>query len=169
MIKEKRSLSPFSTQQILWSPWLAFLGHVFTSQPINVLVDSWGKVRVCLCISAQSRRLSEIPWTVARQAPLSMRLSQKAYWSGLLFPPAGNLPEPEIKPESPALAGGFFTSESSGKPKVDALLKVNISSLTSHHFTRLGEGGYHNMQPLRLYRLGKGLQEWDTVTEEVLR
>ena len=52
-------------------------------------------------------------WTVARQAPLSMGFSRQEYWSGLPFPPPGDLPDPGIKPESlmsPALAGGFFTS-----------------------------------------------------------
>ena len=43
-----------------------------------IAFSAWSKVRVCLCISAQSCRLSETPWTVARQAPLSMGLSQKA-------------------------------------------------------------------------------------------
>ena len=42
--------------------------------------------------------------------PLSMGLSEKEYWSGLLFPPPGDLPDPGIEPESPALAGGFFTT-----------------------------------------------------------
>ena len=40
------------------------------------------------------------------------------YWSGLPFPPLGDLPNPGIKPTSPALAGGFFTTEPPGKPKV---------------------------------------------------
>ena len=63
--------------------------------------------------------LFEIPWTVARQAPLSMGFSSQEYWSGLLCPPAGDLPNPGIKPislMSPALTGRFFTTESSGKP-----------------------------------------------------
>ena len=42
-------------------------------------------------------------WTVARQAPLSMGFSRQEYWSGLPFLPPGDLPEPGIKPESPAL------------------------------------------------------------------
>ena len=42
------------------------------------------------------------PWIVARQAPLSMELSRQAYWSGLPFPTAGDLPNPGIKPTSPA-------------------------------------------------------------------
>ena len=51
------------------------------------------------------------PWTVARQASLSLGFS-KQYWSGLPCPPLGDLPDPEVKLTSlmsPALAGGFFT------------------------------------------------------------
>ena len=58
------------------------------------------------------------PWTVARQAPLSMGLSQQEYWSGLPFRSPGDLSDPGIKlmsPGSPALVGGFFTTEPSGK------------------------------------------------------
>ena len=57
-----------------------------------------------------------IPWTVAHQAPLSMRLPRQDYWSGLPFPSPGHLPDPGIKPMSPALAGGLFTTEPPGKP-----------------------------------------------------
>ena len=63
-------------------------------------------------------RLFATPWTVAHQAPLSMEFSRQGYWSGLPFPPPGDLPDPGIKPESlafPALAGGFFTTEQPGK------------------------------------------------------
>ena len=41
-----------------------------------------------------------IPWTVALQAPLSMGFPRQEYWSGLPFPPTGNLPDPGIKPTS---------------------------------------------------------------------
>ena len=47
------------------------------------------------------------------RAPLSMGFSRQEYWSGLLCPPPGDLPDPGIKPRSltsPALAGGFFTT-----------------------------------------------------------
>ena len=70
---------------------------------------------VCVLSRVQ---LSVTPWTVARQAPLSMGFSTQKYWSGLPFPPPGNLPNPEIEPASPvslALAGGFFTAEPPGK------------------------------------------------------
>ena len=65
-------------------------------------------------------QLFATPWTVDRQAPLSMEFSRQEYWSGLPFPTAGELPNPEIElvvPESPVLAGGFFTTESPGKPQ----------------------------------------------------
>ena len=47
-----------------------------------------------------------------------MQLSRQKYWSGLPFPTPEDLPNPQIQPESPvspALAGGFFTTEPSGK------------------------------------------------------
>ena len=53
------------------------------------------------------------PWTVACQAPLSMRFSRQEYWSGLPFPPPGDFLNPSIEPassESPALIGIFFTT-----------------------------------------------------------
>ena len=43
------------------------------------------------------------PWTVAPQAPLSLGFSKQEYWSGLPFPSPGDLPDPGIEPESPAL------------------------------------------------------------------
>ena len=43
------------------------------------------------------------PWMVARQAPLSVGFSRQEYWSGLLYLPPGDLPDPGIEPTSPAL------------------------------------------------------------------
>ena len=42
------------------------------------------------------------PWTVAHQTPLSMGFPRQEYWSGLTFPSPGDLPDPGIKPLSPA-------------------------------------------------------------------
>ena len=63
-------------------------------------------------------QLFATPWTVAYQSPQSMEFSRQEYWSGLPFPSPGDLPHPGIEPESPALAGGFFTTESPGKPLI---------------------------------------------------
>ena len=60
--------------------------------------------------------VTQTPWTVAHQAPLSMGFSRQEYWSGLPFPSAGDLPDPGIEPRSPALAGTPFTTEPPGKP-----------------------------------------------------
>ena len=58
-----------------------------------------------------------IPWTVTHQAPLSMGFPDQEYWSGLPFPSPGDLPDPGMEPTSPALTGGFFTTEPPGKPR----------------------------------------------------
>ena len=49
-----------------------------------------------------------IPWTVACKAPLSMVFSRKEHWNGLPFPSPGDLPNPGIKPRSPALQEDVF-------------------------------------------------------------
>ena len=59
-----------------------------------------------VCVSAQSFshiRLFATLWSIARQAPLSMELPRQEYWSGLPFPPPGDLLHPGIDPTSPAL------------------------------------------------------------------
>ena len=63
--------------------------------------------------------LFDAPWTVACQVSLSIGFSKKEYWSGLPFPPPGDLPDPGIESKSPPfciLAGEFFTSEPPGNP-----------------------------------------------------
>ena len=54
------------------------------------------------------------PRSVAHQAPLSIGLSRQEYWSGLPFPPPGDLPDPGFKLESPKLADSFTAPP--GKP-----------------------------------------------------
>ena len=70
---------------------------------------------MCVHAGLSRVRLFVTPWTVAHQASLSMDFSRQKYWSGLLFPPPGDLPNPGIKPISPALAGRFFITEPPGK------------------------------------------------------
>ena len=57
-------------------------------------------------------------WTVACQAALSMGFSRQENWSGLPFLSPRNLPNPVIKPASPALAGRLFTAEPLGNPSI---------------------------------------------------
>ena len=70
---------------------------------------------VCVCVlnCFSSIWLFVTPWTIARQAPLSMGFSRQKYWSGLgiFLEWSGDLPDPGIKPTSlmsPALEGGCF-------------------------------------------------------------
>ena len=67
--------------------------------------------------------LSEVtqstPWTVAYQAPPSMKFSGQEYWSGLPYPSPGDHPDPGIEPVSPmssALQADSLPTEPSGKP-----------------------------------------------------
>ena len=81
-------------------------------------------VCVCVCVYVYVSVLSNIrllanPQTVGHQAPLSMGFSKQEYWSGLPFPPSGDLPNPGIKLMSlvsPALAGRFFTTSATWEP-----------------------------------------------------
>ena len=67
-----------------------------------------------------------IPWATACQAPLSLVFPRQQYYSGLPFPSPGDIPDPGIKPVSPALTGKFFTTEPLGKP-IDVLsYRLNI-------------------------------------------
>ena len=72
-------------------------------------------------------RLFVILWTVAYQAPPSMEFSRQEYWSGLLFPSSGDLPDPGIEPRSPAFQADALTSEPVLKNKdITLLTKVCI-------------------------------------------
>ena len=83
------------------------------------------------------------PWTVARQAPLSMAFPKQESWSGLPFPSPGDLPDPGIEPGSPAsqadslpteppgksaLGGRFLTPGPPGKVLESLLLTMLLSS-----------------------------------------
>ena len=69
------------------------------------------------CARAQSCPALCHPWTVAPHA-LSMAFPKQEHWNGLPRPSPGELPNPGIKPRSPALAGRFFTTKAPRKPKM---------------------------------------------------
>ena len=80
---------------------------------IQFSVDGWSCVPSWL-FKVKSLSLVQLlatPWTVAYKAPLSMGLSKQEYWSGLPFPSPGDLPNPGIKPGSPALQTDALPSE----------------------------------------------------------
>ena len=64
------------------------------------------------------------------QASPSMGFSRQEYWSGLLLPSPGDLPDPGIEPVSPTLEADALTSEPPGKPSpLVALLLIFISGI----------------------------------------
>ena len=63
------------------------------------------------------------PRTVAHQAPLSMEFSRQEYQSGVAFPSPGDLPDPGIKPRSPALQVDTLMFE----PPENTHIKNNVS------------------------------------------
>ena len=63
-------------------------------------------------------QLCATPWTIAHQASPSMEFSRQKYWSGLPFPSPGDLPNPGIKPRSPALLADDLPSEPPGNPSI---------------------------------------------------
>ena len=68
-------------------------------------------------------------WTVARQASLSMGFSRQEYWHGLPCPSLGDLPNPEIKPRSPAssaLQADSLPTETPGKPNIIGMAKQKM-------------------------------------------
>ena len=82
---------------------------------------------VCVCVLSHVQ-LSVTLWTVANQTPLSTKFSRQEHWSGFPFPTPGDLPNPGIKPASPAMAGRFFILEPPGKPKCSIISFVSLSS-----------------------------------------
>ena len=87
------------------------------------------KTQICISYSHMCAqlfshvRLFVTPWTVARQAPLSMRSSRQDNWSGLLLLSPGDLPNPEIEPTSlapPALVGRFFVTSTTWEAPIQS-------------------------------------------------
>ena len=79
----------------------------------NAFIDTY----LCsVAVVTQSCLTLATPWT--HQAPLSIEFSRQEYWSGLPFPSPGVLPDPELKPRSPALPpDSLLTETQSGKLK----------------------------------------------------
>ena len=77
--------------------WAAVYGVVQSQTLLKPLSSSSSSSRG---LHAKSLQSCPTPWTIAHQAPLSIEFSRSEYWSGLLCPPPGNLPNPGIEPSS---------------------------------------------------------------------
>ena len=103
----------FSGTLFWWAKWL-FIGYFCTENCNKFILNShyWSN-RMCACKVFSVVCLFAILWTIAHQAPMSMGFSRQEYWSGLLCPLPGNLPDPGIEPgspTSPAPSDRFFTT-----------------------------------------------------------
>ena len=78
------------------------------------------------CLSLSHVQLFATPQIIARQAPLSMEFSRPEYWSGLLFPSPGDLPNPGIEPGSPTLQADSLPSEPPRKPKNNGVGSLSL-------------------------------------------
>ena len=90
-----------------------------------------------LRLVAQSCLTVATPWTVAHQTPRSMGFYRQEYWSGLPFPSPGDLPNPGIKPRSPALQ--VDSLDISGKKSTENMEAVQYSGVSElqvvqHHW-----------------------------------
>ena len=89
--------------------------YIYVERERHVYVYERETCCVCVIRSVVSNSLQP-PWTVARQAPLSMEFSRQALCNGFLFPSPGDLPNPGIEPGSPELHAGYLQSEPPEKP-----------------------------------------------------
>ena len=94
-------------------------------------------ITACSYTLQSSFQLFGTPWAADHQAPLSTGFSRQEYWSGLPFPPPGNIPDPGIEPGSPALAGRFFTAKPFQKPHFpNACMQFLRASLFTYYGTQ---------------------------------
>ena len=99
-----------------WQPTLAFLPGESQGWGSLVGCSLWGRTESDTTEETQQQQQHDL--TTGK--PAFLQFSRQEYWRGLPFPPPGDLPNPGIEPAthaSPALAGGFFTTTQSKKPK----------------------------------------------------
>ena len=105
----------------------------------HLLSPAPAKHSTCVCVPSHLSRvcLFATPWTVARQAPLSMGFPRREYWSGLPVASPRGLPSPGTEPTSlsPALAGGFFTTRATWEAKPKCTTSVRFSSVAQSCLT----------------------------------
>ena len=83
-----------------------------------------------------------------------MGYSRQEYWSGLPCPPPGHLPDPGIKPASLTLAGGFFTTSTTGKPPhlfLQDRVRLNSLSLIVSFWERIYCNNHHPWRKIFLF------------------
>ena len=103
-------------------------GEFFTTEPPGKPTTVYLKLKIKVKVKLLSHVwLFVTPWTVAYQAPPSMEFSRQEYWSGLPFPSPRDLPDPGIKPRSPALEAKSLPSQPPGRWYILSLKLISIN------------------------------------------
>ena len=111
--------SPAPTSHLVENtPWLFLFEFLRAFLYYKLLQYVYYLLHVLCCAKSLSRvQLFVTPWTVTHQAPLSMGILQARILEWVAMPSCRDLPNPEIKPRSPALQADSLPSELPGKPK----------------------------------------------------
>ena len=139
--QEKKKNQPLKTFQsgcpaksiLVWSLYIAVLLFLFYMPEV-----SWTVIPSLCGLVVRSRLTLCDPMDLT--LPLSVRFSRQKYWSGLPFPPAGDLPNPGIEPRSPVLQSHSLLSEPPGKPSLIPYLHSVGCSLRNFWFHKCDEG-----------------------------
>ena len=138
-------------QRRQWQPTPVFLPG--ESQGWGSLVDCrlWGHTKLDMTEAPQQQQQQHVLhacmlsyvqlfatlWTVAHQAPLSMGILQARKLEWVPCPPPRDLPDPGIEPESPALAGRFFTTSTTWEAYTKKTYRRLVLLLLLSHFSRV--------------------------------
>ena len=112
---------------LLFSSYLSKYIKERKKNPISTQANQNTSLRASSCHFSRVW-LFVTPWSAAWQAPLAMGFSSQEYWSGLLWPPPGDPPDPGIQPTSlmsPALADGFLTTSATWEAQIPLHCHLN--------------------------------------------
>ena len=93
------STDPSASAPTLVQVPISSLNSLLTGDPASTMLST-SRLHVCMLSHFSHVQLFVTLWTVALPAPLSMGFFRQEYWSGLPFPPPGDLPDAEIEPMS---------------------------------------------------------------------
>ena len=163
MLLSKISVTYYKIYELSESP--TFIGK--GNMAYGIGKDGGFVTKLCLTLT--------IPWTIAHHVPLS----RQEYWSGLPFPPPGDLPNPGIKPRSFAFQADSLLTEPIGKPEGEGkLFFMQFKGETRDLFKKIRDmkGTFHAKMGLIKDRNGMDLTEaedikkrWQEYTEELYK
>ena len=101
-------------------------------------------------------------WTAAHQVPPSIGFSRQEYWSGVPSPSPGDLPDPGIEPQSPALQADALPSELPGRPTALVGVPSPAQVLYTQRLTRRHSPGDVYVRVYFMHEKRKAQRLWAT-------